>query len=51
MLGNRFIIAEGLEAKSIPTYIHSQVGDEGAKMAGKAVVDCKVSRGEFHTDG
>lgn len=35
-------IAEALEAKSIPVYVHSQIGDEEAKVAGKLLVDCKV---------
>lgn len=36
------LITEALEAKSIPTYIHSEVGEEGAKAASKVVVDSKV---------
>ena len=34
--------ADALEAKSIKAYIHSEAGQEGAKTAGTAVVNCKV---------
>lgn len=35
-------VADGLEKVSVPVYIHSEVTDEAAKVAGKLLVDAKV---------
>lgn len=33
---------DGLEKVSVPVYIHSDVAEEAAKVAGKVLVDAKV---------